>query len=473
MTTQKLNEISWLVLNFALLSVVNVFVYAQEKTAAVKNTESKTIETKNADLSANTTLEEKLIRIAYRKLSVYETVQRFDKAEKENQPRGQALAEKGLRFKLKDFRVGPIQEILNVRYRDLVTSPTGEIIQIGTGTTRHNVTDEDGLTTEGEEKFSIDAKWKSAQYASRADEGWTVGDILQLEAMRFHNVGEYASYEVTVSLEGKTKTYHAIAFFHNPYQSSTQLDPEFLDSTVGMGGVVTQVFKETKIPLRTRRLDSIQNIPNDSDKDRLDSRLSKKENYQSLMSACGEDWFPGCGGGNCLEWYSTPIDPTYTYCMVWEPTWGGGDPPLPRCSLKVDYAGIETKYEKDPQHKDHITGNHSARTDFDSTCTRDVSCNVHCQVVDTLVNVNEDDNDNTSIYYHVGRTNVASEDHDGGLNQDISCVRTRGFYFNYCLFKDCAFSIAVSIGGIITVNPPGNEVWSTALGQRRTCKMTR
>ena len=85
----------------------------------------------------------------------------------------------------------------------------------------------------------------------------------------------------------------------------------------------------------------------------------------------------------------------------------------------------------------------------------------------------EDHDDNTSLWYHVGSTNAANEESTGGLNQDITCQKTRGYYFMYCLSKTCSFNVSVTIAGAISVNPTGSEVWKSVQTHKRNCRMDK
>lgn len=490
MNNGKIKRIAVLVWYFGLLLISSFYVQAQDSpskklTSTEKSPdsqESRQIASKQELTNSVMSREEKLIRDTYKKLSVYEVSERVKKADRENKSRGQELAKNSLRFKLKSFHVGPIQEILNVKYRDLVTAPSGEIIQISTGTGRTNVTNLDGPTLRGEEKFYVDANWKSAQYVSNSNEDWSVGDIIQLEAIRFNGVGKYASYEVTVSLEGKTKTYRAMAFFRNPYQSSEPLNADFLDSIVGMGGVITEIRNERKLPvgmvtlsearqiIRNKNIGGIKQLENtEKETSNLFGDICEISNFKSEAEFNFDD---GC---DCVD-----ID---LGDLCWIPSFPFPDPipmpdpiPIPpiitSCPFKIDRSGVNNKNDLDGTN--HSSGNHWASTGFESTCVRDVSCNVHCQVTDLTSNYGDDENGRISIYYHIGRKNTAYEDHDGVINQDITCKRTNGFGFKYCFFRDCSFNISVNLGGAVTITPSdSNDLWSVSQTQLRSCRMSR
>lgn len=354
--------ISLFVVAFAALVQLSS-VFAQKVTLTEKP------ESNSANLGqSGVTLEERIVRMAYRKMNILDTVERFVKAKQSGQPAGLELAQRSLRFDLRDFRVGQIQDIQNVIYRDLVTPPTGEIIQVSTTNSTRNG---------GETKVSLDSKWRTGQYSSGFDPQWTVGDILQLEAVRFNDVGRYASYEVTVSLDGRTRTYRALALFHNLYQPQGTLNPEFFDSVVGMGGIITQVLKDTRLPLAMRRASGqVTNLYNDSNEDKISKRLNKKPEggvEQNLMA-------PPDSGPGCIEWYYTPIDPSYTYCMTWDwEGWGGGGGGGgSSCTPRTTPVNYPQLYDTDNNF--HLSGNHHARSTFQSVCSLDSGCTQSCDV---------------------------------------------------------------------------------------------
>lgn len=476
MKIQKRNKFVWYVILIISLFVTNLLVNAQGKSSVDKEIATeKPISVDAKDVNNNMSPEEKIIRWTYKKLSVYEIVNRFSVADKKNEPKGQELADKSLKFKLSSFHSGPIEEIQNVRLKDLVTSPAGEIIQIGTGNTTRKQTNRDGTITSDETKFSVDAKWVNGQYARGMDENWSVNDILQLESVRFYDVVKYISYEVTVSLDGKKRTYLALALFHNSPEPPATLKPDFLDSVVGMGGIVNDIFRETKLPLGTKRnSDSNQNLSNSPKISKVGKAAGKREIKPNLLSACTEGWYPGCEG--CLEWYVSPLfsDGWGSYCLVSEFGGGGYDSGGGGYSgCKFDLKRISMPGTPQQDTTDHTSGSHWERTDYYSDCIRDTSCNVHCSVTDETAVFGDDSDGVSGFYYHVGKTNRATEPNDGGLNQDITCKTTRGYFWKYCLFNDCSFNMSVTIAGAISVSPSGDEVWSTQDSRSRVCRMSR
>jgi hypothetical protein len=165
--------------------------------------------------------QEKLVRGTYRKLENYNAAAQIFQTE---QTKGPLRAEANLSFALSDFRSGDVREIVNQRYVELVTPPTGEIISLTRG--GHSLDD-------GPQEATFAAAWDQGQYASVFDPMWTVADVFHFEAARYFDIKSYLSYQVTVKLEEKSRTYRALALFHE-----TSGAPEFWDAIVnGIGSV--------------------------------------------------------------------------------------------------------------------------------------------------------------------------------------------------------------------------------------------
>lgn len=219
-----------LLITFGFLSSIT----AQE--ASSKSSQSKATTATTLDKRVRVGAEEKVVRAAYTKLAAY------------NRAAIQWQIDRGLKspnnapelvFALRDFRTGSIQEILESRNNEMVTQPFGEILNVSHATVRENG---------GPEQATYPAQWTKGQYASFYDRQWTVGDIMRFEPAKYFDVGSYASYEVTVSFEGRNRTYRALVIFHDLYTSDAKSKSEFWDSVVGMGGTLTQVWEEKLMP---------------------------------------------------------------------------------------------------------------------------------------------------------------------------------------------------------------------------------
>jgi hypothetical protein len=183
--------------------------------------------------------EQKLVVSVYEKLVIYNNAATLLQADRRiKSPK----ASSDMAFGFSNFRSGPIKEILNFRNKDLVTQPSGEIISVNHAKIREDA---------GEERAAYTAQWVPGQYSSGYDRQWTIGDLLGFEPAKYYDVGNYASYEVTVSFQGRKRTYRALVLFHNLYKSPDAVKAEFWDTVVGMGGSLTQLSEEKLSPYTT------------------------------------------------------------------------------------------------------------------------------------------------------------------------------------------------------------------------------
>lgn len=222
----------------ALLIVLSLAGSGRGQESTQPKSPAKTLTAAAAKAATDMSPQEKLVRETYQKLSAYNRAWLLDKDAWSKEP---VDVEAGLKFELSDFRVGPITEVLRTRSHELSTLPSGEIIQLSHSVSRHNKGEE-----KGEELVSYGAQWTAGQYSTFYDRNWTIGDLFNFEPNKYYDVGQYASYVVTVSFQGKSRTYRAMAIFHHPHGSVESLKPEIWDTIVGMGGVLTGVWKEKR-----------------------------------------------------------------------------------------------------------------------------------------------------------------------------------------------------------------------------------
>src|ERR1043165_3741339 len=138
---------------------------------------------------------EKLVRETYRKVETYHAAAQLYKNELSQRP---SRSGGGLSFELSDFRYGKVDEILNQRYAELVTVPSGDVVSLTRGGHSFNG---------GAQEATFDAEWEHGQYASVFDPDWTVADVFHFEAARYFDLKSYIAYQVTVRLKGKSRSY--------------------------------------------------------------------------------------------------------------------------------------------------------------------------------------------------------------------------------------------------------------------------
>jgi hypothetical protein len=170
--------------------------------------------------------QERVVRETYRKLETYNAAAQIFQNEMTNRP---IRAEVNLSFELTAFRYGLVAEILNQRYAGLVTLPTGDVVSLTRG--GHSL---DG----GPQEATFGAQWEHGQYAAVFDPVWTVADVFHFEAARYYDIRTYVAYQVTVKMDGRSRTYQALALFHEPREPGDVGAPEFWVAIVnGIGGV--------------------------------------------------------------------------------------------------------------------------------------------------------------------------------------------------------------------------------------------
>jgi hypothetical protein len=460
MEIPKLNKSVWLVV---VLTLCSTFILAQDKATNPKVDAGKVVVTPFNEAALGISPEERLIRRAYRKLTLFNIAENLANARALSDTRTRReIASGSLRFELTNFRIGPISEIQNSRYRDLSTPPTQEIIQIGTVASTHN--------REGA-KFSVSAKWVSGQYASGMDQNWTIGDILQLESVRFNDVGKYAFYTVRVNLSGRTRTYNALVLFHNSYQSSEPLRPEFLDSIVGMGGIMTEVSKENRIPrgMITRsemNLIAANSLGTDESKE---NEKGTSNDTSSVIGNGNECMFSmlDFGSCNCVDFgdgtgYCIPV-------LVPIPIPGTGYPLPTGCTASTSSIENPQVYQSDDAY--HLSGQHHARSRFRMTCQLLSSCQTTCTPLITTQAYADTGILDENFYYHQGATNSTVHSGSGSQNSVVNCHAATGYSFKRCLI-DCGLTVQISVQGQgvgVTATATGGDLWNTAHADGRSC----
>jgi hypothetical protein len=171
--------------------------------------------------------EERLVRAAYAKLAAYNRA-----SYAASFGRQQAFAgDLAMRFDLRDFHTGRLEDRRTTFVTDLVTVASGEIIR----GVMH------GMSAPGAASLAYEADWAPAPWSSLHDQYLTIGEAMARETEASFDIGKYTSYEVTVWFEGRSRTYRAMAIFHNRFDPANDFVPEFLDDVVGLGGTLTQI----------------------------------------------------------------------------------------------------------------------------------------------------------------------------------------------------------------------------------------
>ena len=180
---------------------------------------------------------EKMIRAAYAKLELYN---RAAELKSMGGAAKKVRDDSVLKFELKNFHTGPLDEIKHLHTSELISLPVGDVIQVSSGTFTLN---------DGPPEAYYSARWSKEPKVSRSLD-WNVGELLQLLATEYFDVGHYTSYEVVVSFEGKTRSYKASVFHHDLGERAVEPKLTFWDS-IGAGNRLADVLAEELPPYGT------------------------------------------------------------------------------------------------------------------------------------------------------------------------------------------------------------------------------
>lgn len=365
--------------------------------------------------------QEKLVRETYRKLETYNAAAQVFQKEFARKP---LRSDANLRFVLGDFRMGKIQEILFTPYRDLVTLPSGDIVSLTRG--GHSVNG-------GAQEATFDAAWEPGQYASVFDPLWTVSDVFHFEAARYFDVKTYASYQVTVSLEGRSRSYRALALFRDEPETSERGKPEFWDTIVNG---VSNVWEEKRPAFKTKTKVSIENSG---------ALMTSSDLIEPGRGGDGEIIDGGITGGGSSAQTSTSTPLSF---------WFSGD------------------------DEEHASGRHGGTAEFTGVCDKLPGNLQRCSVkinnfaafeTGTLSNL-------TPFFSHVGSKDQKTEENTGPLGSPVSCASGTGVAFSTCLFgSNCGgnASVGLKISAVtVSATVSGGNIWRDAHAAGFKCDLS-
>ena len=355
----------------------------------------------------SSTEQEKVVRETYRKLETYNAAAQIFQNEMTRKPIRAAAT---LSFELTGFRSGNVAEIINQRYADLVTLPAGDVVSLTRG--GHSL---DG----GPQEATFAASWGPGHYAAVFDPVWTLTDVFHFEAARYFDIRTYVAYQVTVKLDGRSRTYKALALFHEPREPGDVGAPEFWDAIVnGMGSV----WEEKRPPYKEKRGILVE---------RSDEDLS-------ASAAIGSDVGTETASSTVTNlglWFSEDIT-------------------------------------------DHASGRHAGTAEYQGTCTVLPGSFQRCSVVvgafeaietGTLSNF-------TLFFSHIGSKDQKTENRTGALGTSISCASATGVAFSSCLIgTSCGTNAQVSLSVLFasaSATITGGNMWRDVNAEHFTCSLS-
>jgi hypothetical protein len=358
---------------------------------------------------------EKLVRETYRKLETYHAAAQLYKNELSRRP---SRSDGGLSFELSDFRYGKVDEILNQPYAELVTLPAGDVVSLTRGGHSFNG---------GPQEATFEAEWEPGAYASVFDPAWTVADVFHFEAARYFDIRSYVAYRVTVNLKGKSRTYNALALFHEPTDHSEIGAPEFWDAIVnGLGNV----WEEKRPPYKEKSGIVFE-------------RATASVSDQMVTSAA-------------LDSGSVSGDTTYLSSVTTTPL---------KFWLSSDFT-------------EHASGSHIGTAEFYGQCAVLPGSLQRCAVVVDKFAANDSGTlSNFTIFFeHIGSKDLKTENRTGAVGTTINCASATGVAFSSCLVgTTCGSSASVSlnlgVGGASAIVTGGN-MWHDVNVEHFACNIS-
>ncbi len=396
----------------------------------LKGTPSPKINSPTVNASSpEPTAEERIVRAAYEKLTALNKASLRNNNAANESPTDDLF----LRFELSNFRVGPIKEILSEKHSTLITGVAGEIIALSRSVTKLN---------DGEEHLAYKARWTPGQYASIYDPSWTMAERLGFQPSLYYDIGAYATYQVSVSYQGRTRVYQALALFHNPYGSVLELKPSFWDSVVGMGGVITQAWNDKRTPAGLRADPWLGKALGSSQRNIPETSLGRTPDtkFSHVVSA--------------------PMKPAAA--------------PLEEASISESSASSESLSDSIQRTventRDHTSGRHAAMITFQGSCSTLSNSTQYCKVDIVGTALFETGTLNTSFYSHGRAEDEKDETASGTRGTPITCHHGFGIAVKYCLDPSCEFAGSLSGNGL-TMTMSGGDVWNGQLVHRHTCNI--
>ncbi len=374
-----------------------------------------------------TTEEEKTVRAAYKKLSVFSKAALVKLHSREEAPSDESLY---LRFELSNFKVGPIQEILNSQSDLIRTPPTGEVIRIAYAVSRYN---------KGPEHVYADVRWGEAHPIKRYV-SWTIGDLIAFEPGLYYDVRSYAVYDVTAHFQGKSRAYRALALFHTTVGAESGAKVTFWDG-IGTDNRLTEYWSEKRPPVTPDKTGDKTDI------DASSGQISKARKFMSQAHHVVRPNRLARGMFTLLD----SSDTTETYSQT------EGDNSVTTQS-KFDWTG-------------HATGEHGHRGDFESSCRAQQDNQQLCQVIQVSKLDVETGTETSLIYDHNLREAFAAESSSGPRGEAITCYSAYGLAVKNCIGQ-CTFT-AGFVGQGANITMAGGDVWNSQLIHKHTCKLLK
>lgn len=373
------------------------------------------------------TSQEQAVRAVYNKLTALNRASQNRRID-DDQLDGQQV----IKFDLTNFHQGPIGEILSQPHNEFVTGFAGEMISVVREVSVHN---------KQPERVAFKAEWAEGQYASAYEPQWSVAQMFSFYPDEYYDIESYASFEVTVTLQGKTRHYKALALFRRSFAVNNSSSPRFWDFVVGQSGWLNRLMDEKRPPKEPFP----DPLPT--------SEYELLKQMESLSTADGAEISatPGDGGETPPELVqSEPDTETITESTV---------------------AGFATIVRKTTENQaEHQTGEHGQRVGFQGICTTQTGPEQQCVVEITDMDTYERGTLSRFFVGHRIGVDDKSESSTGPLGSISSCWAARGVAVTSCPFGDCSVNATLSGAGA-SVRMAGGNLWNGVLSHTHQCRL--
>lgn len=413
-------------LSLLLVSLLTLTFSASAQEQKVRPKPAMRDVTQTRDLSFEAAAE-KLVRAAYAKLTRYnKAFLLVDDRRNPSRPSEEAY----LQFELSNFRVGPIQEILNLPHDEVL--PAGkEILQLGRGVHTMNGADA---------HVAYWAQWTNEQYAALYNPKWTVNDLLSYEPARYHDVGFYVKYDVVLRFHGKVRTYSAVTLFRNPFGSFEELKPIFWDTVVSSAGAFESLWYEQRPAVGE---------PNQK-VGKTDPRKSVNSSRQLAPVSTATD--SAVNGSLIQAGLITPRATTET------------------SSTTPSLGPVVTNTTED--RREHSSGAHGETISFQGSCETPSTTTQNCRVNFHGIYVYENGTVTNRVYLHRNLYDESKGTHSGPRGTPISCYSGYGVATKNCINPNCTFT-ATLVGEGFGMQMTGGDVWRGQLVHGHTCNIPK
>jgi hypothetical protein len=414
---------------------------------------------------------ESRLNLAYSKLMLYVKAGHGVSALQKGTP---YRSDDEFRFELQNIHTGSINEILNRPYGSLMTKPTGYVLRISP-----NLRSMAGAP----EHVLYEAAWEWSRYDQTMLEDWetdTVRDLLLRLGDDWADIDKYTSYDVTIGMDGRERTYRAMILYHNGFQSNDASKMEFADQIVGHSEL-TQAFYEDRPPVRSDWFAYVR-----SDKYLEYANSSAKKNGEALKNeGKGELLWPGewqnssserklssrAGGSSGVSpliicdndaGVCDPLSCDYSSCAsrIAKPDKGLRPNSESNPSNCLAYSSWGTGADNSDQDSSgHFSGNHSASSTLRRYCTYDATCHVLCHIAKDASAYG--DSGVVPDSCHKFGTNTKTDDKAASGTHGATCTTTFGVGVKACIA--CLCNVVVSISGVTVSVTDGIFVYAHSL----------